>query len=47
VLTAIVEMFCRRADGVLMPLTEGSTLRVVHSVAHAGIVEVERFSFLL
>jgi hypothetical protein len=28
-------------------LSEGSTLPVAHRVAHAGIVAVERYSFLL
>jgi hypothetical protein len=44
---AIVDKFCRRADGELEPLTEGSTMPVARLVTHAGIVEVVRFSFVL
>ena len=44
--SAITERFGRAADGTLVPITEGSTVRVVQRLAHAGIVEV-RFSFLL
>jgi hypothetical protein len=44
---AITERFGRAADGTLVPITEGSTLPVVHRVAHAGIVGVQRYSFLL
>ncbi|WP_315806583.1 MULTISPECIES: hypothetical protein [unclassified Bradyrhizobium] len=44
---AIVERFGRAADGTLVPITVGSTLPAVHEVAHAGIVGVRRYSFLL
>jgi hypothetical protein len=44
---AITERFGRAADGTLVPITAGSTLPVVHRVAHAGIVGVQRYSFLL
>lgn len=44
---AITERFGRAADGTLVPITEGSTLPVVQRVAHAGIVGVQRYSFLL
>jgi hypothetical protein len=42
---AIVERFCRNGDGTLVPITEGSTLSVVHRVTHAGIVETRKWSF--
>ncbi|WP_316216747.1 hypothetical protein [Bradyrhizobium sp. SZCCHNR3003] len=44
---AFVERFGRAADGTLVPITEGSTLPVMHRVAHAGIAMVRRFSFEL
>jgi hypothetical protein len=44
---AIVERFGRGADGVLVPITQGSTLPVVSKRTHAGIVGVQRYSFLL
>jgi hypothetical protein len=44
---AIVERFSRNAFGELEPVTEGSTKPVVHRVTHAGIVAVDRFSFVL
>jgi hypothetical protein len=44
---AIVEKFGRNASGELVPLVEGSPLPVVHRVAHAGVVEVVRYSFVL
>jgi hypothetical protein len=42
---AITERFGRAADGELVPITAGSTLPVVHRVAHAGIVETRKWSF--
>jgi hypothetical protein len=42
---AIVERFYDRADGVRIAVTDGSTLPVTSTVAHAGIVKVERFAF--
>ena len=44
---AITERFGRAADGTLVSITEGSTLPVVHRVAHAGIVGVVRYTFEL
>ena len=44
---AIVERFGRGPDGTQVPITEGSTLPVVHRVAHAGIVETRRWSFTI
>jgi hypothetical protein len=44
---AITERFCRAADGTVVPITEGSTMPVVHRVAHAGIITVQRYSFWL
>jgi hypothetical protein len=44
---AITERFGRAADGTLVPINAGSTLPVVHKVAHAGIVEVRRYRFWL
>lgn len=43
---AITERFTRNADGTLSPLVEGSTLPIMHRT-HAGIVEVQRFRFML
>jgi hypothetical protein len=45
--TAITERFCIGADGVLEPLTSGSTRPVAHIVSHAGISKVKRFAFNL
>ncbi len=42
---AIVERFTRRADGELVPLTEGSTRPVTETVRHAGIIRVIRYAF--
>jgi hypothetical protein len=44
---AIIERFGRAADDMLVPITEGSTLPVVSKTAQAGIIEVQRWTFLL
>jgi hypothetical protein len=36
-----------RLDEMLQSLTEGSTAPVVHRTTHAGIIAVQRYSFLL
>jgi hypothetical protein len=43
---AIIERFGRAADDMLVPITEGSTA-VVSKTAQAGIIEVQRWTFLL
>jgi hypothetical protein len=43
--TAIVEKFVAGAEGVLEPLTSGSTRPVAMTTTHAGIVRVRRCSF--
>ncbi len=44
---AIIERFGRAADAMLVPITEGSTLPVVSKTAPAGLIEVQRWTFLL
>jgi hypothetical protein len=44
---AITEVFGRLPDGTLVAIEPGSTLPMVQRVTHAGIIEVQRFSFLL
>jgi hypothetical protein len=44
VATAITERFCIGADGVLEPLTSGSTRPVAQTVMHAGICKVHRYA---
>jgi hypothetical protein len=41
--TAISQKFTTRADGELVPLTEGSTRPVTMHTTHAGIATVEQF----
>ena len=41
----MTELFTRRADGKLEPMTEGSTRAVSLTVTHAGIVQVLRYAF--
>jgi hypothetical protein len=43
--SAIVEKFVAGADGVLVPLTAGSTLPIASTVSHAGICRVKRYGF--
>jgi hypothetical protein len=43
--TAITERFSRNASGELVPIVAGSTVAVAEVRHHAGIVQVERFSF--
>jgi hypothetical protein len=35
---AIVEQFCRVADGTLAPITQGATLPIVSRRTHAGFI---------
>jgi hypothetical protein len=42
---AIVEKFVAGADGVIEPLTTGSTQPVALTATHAGIFKVQRYSF--
>jgi hypothetical protein len=43
--SAIVKKFVRRANGELVPLTEGSTRPIAETRTHAGIVCIARFAF--
>jgi hypothetical protein len=47
ILAGAIERFTWRADGELVPLTEGSTRPIAETRTHAGIVTVKRYSFTM